>query len=189
MSKRKKIWLLIFGVLSLMFIALVFFKMRTNSQSEAISWVEEQGGSLQLQETSSLMSTMPDFIKYMVSYFEKVSAVIINNPEVKEIDTIRDFEELQFLDLSYTSIENLQNLDTLKKLEYLDISNTRVSSLHFLQNLPNLKTLKIVGTPIADYSPLLKCQSLIEIYMSSFDDKESIQRMLPNCQIIFSDGF
>ena len=66
--------------------------------------------------------------------------------QVKNINALKYFPNLEKLEMQNNGIERIDVLRSMKNLSILDLANNRVSDIHALSGLPNLTHLNLSGT-------------------------------------------
>jgi len=110
-------------------------------------------------------------------------------PKAKTLQTL---ENLEYLDLSYTSVKDISFLKSLKKLEQLYLDHTKVEDISVLKNLEYLNYLNVAHTGIRDISPLkdLKYLEYLEAEgnyiqdITCFKQVEQLRQLLVSCEFI-----
>lgn len=93
-----------------------------------------------------------------------VKLIVKKTYNFKNIDFLQSLVNLEYLDLSDTSISSIDVISNFKKLEHLNLSNTKVKSLEALSELKNLKHLDLNGCKnIKNVTPILGITSLKEV--------------------------
>lgn len=89
--------------------------------------------------------------------------------QISDISALKGLINLQDLNLYMNSVSDTSGLKGLTKLESIDLQRNQVSDISGLKGLTNLKVLSLSGNQISD------------------TDVQSLQEVLPNCQIDLGD--
>ena len=79
---------------------------------------------------------------------------------IQDISGLKNFINLESLDLSYHAISDISPLTELKELVFLSLNDNPVADIAPLAGLTNLKELVLSGCAAQDYSPLAKLVNL-----------------------------
>ena len=75
------------------------------------------------------------------------------NP-VTDFSVLKNFRNMDTLDLEYMNLKNINFLAGLTKLKWLDIKNNSITSIEPLRGMTNLKYLYLKNNSINDFSPV-----------------------------------
>ncbi|MCW9033089.1 MAG: leucine-rich repeat domain-containing protein [Rhodospirillales bacterium] len=103
-----------------------------------------------------------------VSEIEPELLEVISNTLGKPFSqaTKEELNNLQYLNLSKTSVTNIAPLTEIKNLQYLTLSKTSVIDIAPLVVHKDLQTLYLSGTSISDITPLAELKNLLKLYLS-----------------------
>ncbi len=87
------------------------------------------------------------------------------NEKIKKIKDIPS-ENLQWLDISHSSISKIEGLENMKKLEWLSLNNTKITKIEGLDNLTNLTYLALSDTKIKKIEGLNSLVNLKKLNIS-----------------------
>lgn len=92
-------------------------------------------------------------------------AMLDDNPDLDNVEFLRNCTELKHVGINNTGIEDLSMLHT-KMLESLDISNTRISDISVLAHCTKMEYLIMKNTAVTDLSALAEMRSLKNLHIS-----------------------
>ena len=126
--KTKKKILIAIGILILVLSCVFFWRRQiVKSQEKAIAWVEANGGTVSFASYEWVNGYSPFIKKFLESVVgENVSDVFLMEGGITEISPLERFSELKNLVLNNAEIESISSLKELEDLELLDISFTSV---------------------------------------------------------------
>ena len=99
---------------------------------------------------------------------------------ITDISPLKDFVNLNTLNLVGQQVSDLTPLQSLTKLEWLNINNNQVSDLSPLTNLTALKAFYAEANPINGLSPLANLTSLRALYLDrQGNDQSPLEGIIP----------
>lgn len=141
----------------------------------------------QLEELSLADGTISDF-KTIPSHTKILS---LKDCNIRDIEFIREFENIENLDLSYNIITDISALEGLQKLKKLDLSFNKISNISVLskfiffdslnlsynriENISSLKTLRKILTLDMSYNIIIDIYSLSKFNFFEFLDLSNNQ--------------
>jgi Leucine-rich repeat (LRR) protein len=75
------------------------------------------------------------------------------NP-VTDFGVLKNFVNLQTLDMEYMKLKKIDFVAELKQLQWLSIKNNSITNIEPLRGLTNLKYLYLANNSISDFSPV-----------------------------------
>ena len=104
-------------------------------------------------------------LKFHFSMFKSLVIVKLDRNELIELPDFEKVKSLKELSVIENQISTLATLSTIPTLETLNINNNPLRSFD-LPEMPNLTKLKASNCMIDDFSGLINCLSLKELYIS-----------------------
>lgn len=116
-------------------------------------------------------------------------------PSNEELMKLRYCEDMLVMDLGHRMVTDLSFVEGTPHLKYLILTNTPAADLTPLARLQELEMLEAVSSRITDLTPLLSCESLLDLNICSYDyfgDGEAMTRVLEQMtgleRLWFADG-
>lgn len=114
-----------------------------------------------------------------IASIEKID--IAGRKDIQSIEALSILENLNYLDISNTSVSDLAPISELENIKHIDFSNTSVSSLTPLMLSEKLEIIKMEGTPASRLSALNGKALLRVVYAdSSAIKQEAIDSLVIN---------
>jgi internalin A len=83
--------------------------------------------------------------------------------QLKNLSTIKQFKQLEYLIIQHTPVKNLAFLRSLTKLTVLKIPGTAIKDIKFVTPLKKLIILDISSTEISNLTPLSNLKTLVQL--------------------------
>ena len=117
-----------------------------------------------------------------LSKSSKLKAIRFNGcKKLKDISKISTTVSIEYIDFgSCESLSDLRPLINFRNLQFLDISDTSVKTLEGLNEAINLRVIDFNGSIVAELDPLIKCEKIALICANSCLKLKSIKG-LQNC--------
>ncbi len=104
--------------------------------------------------------------QYATNNVGKIVGLKINRLGLKRLPkNIKDFQDLQFLNLYFNQIKDISDLSYLKELKILNIRDNQISNIFSLNKLNKLIILGLMGNKINDISVLSELTQITELYL------------------------
>lgn len=85
--------------------------------------------------------------------------------DIKELEDLENFSDLEVLNLYQNQIEKIDGLDKLKNLQQLNLDYNKITSISGLENLENLKELRICNNLISEIRGIDNLKNLESLYL------------------------
>ena len=89
---------------------------------------------------------------------------ISKNLNIKNLEPLKQLNDLSDLQFSETNVADLSPLQNLKNMQILKFSKTSVANLLPIKNLSNLQIIDCDRTKVADITPLINLKKLKKLY-------------------------
>ena len=133
-------------------------------QRKVVADLEESGMDVEFSDEEPSMPELLD-----TGYSGRVISVRTHSlftTSFNDVSPLAAFENLDFLDLSWTQVADVTPLAELENLEVLGLERTQVTDVSPLAGLKNLELLDLSGTNVTD------------------QQVNDLQQALPDCEII-----
>ena len=180
-------------------LGLAWISNRAASQKASVSWVIQNGGTVEYDfetnDTGMLPVGWPEHVDQRswmvkklhsligVDYFANVESVSLSHTDVRSLDKISTLKHLKYLDLDKTQVSDLNQLNAFSELICLSLTKTQVDDLAPLKKLRQLEFLWISQTRITTIVDLSECSRLQVIGLNDTQITEiKAAYQLPNLQ-------
>lgn len=156
---------------------------RLNLEDNEITDISPLKGLVNLESLNLNSNRISDISS--IGGLTNLKALYLNNNEIVDISSLKRLNNLQELWLNKNQIENILSLSGLRNLEDLNLNCNKISNVTDIKYLSNLKLLDLRNNQITDVSALGVLTNLhyLQLYNNQIRDLETIQKLLPNCQI------
>jgi hypothetical protein len=119
----------------------------------------------------------------------QVEEIFIDSLPVTTLKPVASLYNLKKLSLRGTRVEDFSPVGEALELEYLDVSNTSLPSLEFTRTLKKLTEFRMENTPVDDLTPLVELEELRFVYADGSEISEKdvmhVREQNPDCFIVF----
>lgn len=116
-----------------------------------------------------------------------VLSLCLQRMGLNKLDTLKEFTNLQSIDLSNNYMNDISTLKQFKNLKKINLSNNPIDNIQEIDYFKDLEYINLSETQISDYTPLLKFGVMKEIIVArniSKNDLELLQSKMKNTKIV-----
>ncbi|KHJ84027.1 leucine Rich repeat-containing domain protein, partial [Oesophagostomum dentatum] len=110
----------------------------------------------------------------------QLKSLLLSNNEIKELDNLRSFVNLENLEVAHNGIERILSTLDNRRLSRLDLSSNALTSLPDLSKLTSLTNLDVSSNRISSFKHAVLPKSLLTLNVSynDIDDLTEFMRLL-----------
>ncbi len=115
------------------------------------------------------MTKMDSVLIYGKNYHVSNNKITLSNLNIKSIEDINSldqFQDIYYIDLSSNKITEIKGLDNFKNLKYLNLENNNITEISGLVNFENLTYLNLGKNKITEINGLRSLINLVELDLS-----------------------
>ena len=163
---KGKIFGIIGGIVGLAAIIAIVIGVSSSSSSTSKPPSEPSGSGTTTSGTPAAPETPTEVTIGGTTYSTDLKSLDLSDQRLynDDIEDLKYFTELEWLELNENNITDLSVLRDLKKLKHLYFYNNNVASLDFASGMKDLEEINFFANKVSDLSPLAHLTKLIEVW-------------------------